>query len=153
MDASFVYDRTIYFHDTDAAGVVYFANGLTLCHEAYEASLAAAGVNLRSFFRNEAIAVPITHAAIDFWQPMQCGDRIKINLSPQIVSEDTFVIDYQLYFADQTDQKDFELDTLNSKKISKPIATAITRHTCIDVATRRRCGLTSELLKWIKPKS
>ncbi|MDX2255953.1 MAG: thioesterase family protein [Pseudanabaenaceae cyanobacterium bins.39] len=150
MDALFVYERTIYFQDTDAAGVVYFANGLTFCHEAYEASLAAAGVNLRSFFRNGAIAVPITHAAIDFWQPMQCGDRIKISLSPQIVSDDTFAIDYQLYFADQTDQEDTDAKDLKFKKIGKPIATAITRHTCIDVATRRRCGLTSELLAWIK---
>ena len=40
----FVYHRTIRFADTDAAGVVFFPNYLTICHEAYEESLAAAGI-------------------------------------------------------------------------------------------------------------
>ncbi|MBD2021122.1 1,4-dihydroxy-2-naphthoyl-CoA hydrolase, partial [Leptolyngbya sp. FACHB-36] len=44
----FVYSRTVRFSDTDAAGVVYFASALSICHEAYEASLAAVGVDLRS---------------------------------------------------------------------------------------------------------
>ena len=48
--AAFVYTRSIRFHETDAAGVVYFANVLVLCHEAYEASLAAAGIDLGEFF-------------------------------------------------------------------------------------------------------
>ena len=41
----FTYERTIHFADTDAAGVVFFANYLRLCHEAYEEALAAAGGN------------------------------------------------------------------------------------------------------------
>ncbi|MFS8118916.1 MAG: acyl-CoA thioesterase, partial [Microcoleus sp.] len=44
---SFSYTRTVRFQDTDAAGVVYFANVLAMCHEAYEASLAASGINLK----------------------------------------------------------------------------------------------------------
>lgn len=59
---AFIYDRTIHFSETDSAGVVYFANILTLCHEAYEASLVASGIELRSFFSSKEIAVPITHA-------------------------------------------------------------------------------------------
>ena len=47
---AFLYTRTIRFHETDAAGVVYFANLLTLCHEAYEAALAEAGLDVKSFF-------------------------------------------------------------------------------------------------------
>ncbi|MDJ0549913.1 MAG: 1,4-dihydroxy-2-naphthoyl-CoA hydrolase, partial [Microcystis aeruginosa] len=32
------YERLIYLADTDAAGVVYFAHLLSICHEAYEFS-------------------------------------------------------------------------------------------------------------------
>ena len=46
----FEYPRTIRFADTDAAGVVYFAQILSICHEAYEASLQASGIELRQFF-------------------------------------------------------------------------------------------------------
>jgi 1,4-dihydroxy-2-naphthoyl-CoA hydrolase len=57
---AFIYSRTIHFQETDAAGVVYFANLLALCHEAYEASLAEAGVDLRQFFSSGGeVAVPV----------------------------------------------------------------------------------------------
>jgi len=134
MHQTFVYLRTISFRDTDAAGVVYFANGLSLCHEAYEASLAASGINLQSFFKGEAIAVPITKASIDFFKPMFCGDRIAISLTADLINPEEFQIDYQLYFVEG----------------EKAIAKANTKHTCIDVGIRKRCGLSQELLQWLK---
>ncbi|MEI6330631.1 MAG: thioesterase family protein [Pseudanabaena sp. ELA645] len=134
MNKSLVYERTINFRDTDAAGVVYFANGLSLCHEAYEASLAASGINLQSFFKGETIAVPITHASIDFFKPMFCGDRIAIALTTEILSSSEFQINYQLFFVEG----------------DKAIAKAITKHTCIDVATRKRCNLYPALLEWLE---
>ncbi len=137
MTKSFVYDRTIHFQDTDAAGVVYFANGLSICHEAYEASLVASGIDLKNFFRGEAIAVPIIHASIDFFKPMFCGDRITISLKPILLSPESFQIEYELFF----DQDEVE---------KKAIAKAITKHTCIDINTRKRCNLSQELLKWIE---
>jgi 1,4-dihydroxy-2-naphthoyl-CoA hydrolase len=66
----FTYLRTVHFQDTDAAGVVYFANVLAMCHEAYEASLAASGINLKAFFSNPEVAFPIIHASVDFYR--QC---------------------------------------------------------------------------------
>ncbi len=65
----FIYQRVVRFQDTDAAGVVYFANILAICHEAYEASLADSGINLRLFFGGGNIAVPITHSSADFFVP------------------------------------------------------------------------------------
>ena len=134
MHKSLIYQRTINFRDTDAAGVVYFANGLSLCHEAYEASLATAGINLQSFFKGETIAVPITHASIDFFKPMFCGDHIAIALTPELLSSSEFQINYQLFFVEG----------------DKAIAKAVTKHTCIDVATRKRCNLSPTLLEWLE---
>ena len=137
MNKFFAYDRTIRFQDTDAAGVVYFANGLSICHEAYEASLTASGIDLKSFFRGGAIAVPIIHASIDFFKPMFCGDRITIWLEPTLLSPESFQIEYELFFNGDEVEK-------------KAIAKAITKHTCIDTNTRKRCNLSQELLKWIE---
>lgn len=136
MNQAFIYYRTINFHDTDAAGVVYFANGLSLCHEAYEGSLAASGINLKSFFRGDEIAVPIAHASIDFFKPMFCGDRIAISLVKTLLSPESFQIEYQLFFDREGGEK-------------KAIAKALTKHTCIAPRSRKRCNLSEELLKWI----
>jgi 1,4-dihydroxy-2-naphthoyl-CoA hydrolase len=137
MNQPFIYDRTIHFHDTDAAGVVYFANGLSICHEAYEASLAASSIELQSFFRGGAIAVPITHASIDFFKPMFCGDRIAVSLVKTLLSPDSFQIEYQLFFDLESEEK-------------RAIAKALTKHTCIDPNTRKKCNLSYDILKWLQ---
>ena len=89
---SFIYKYTIQFRDTDAAGVVYFTNILSICHVAYEASLIASGIDLKLFVNNPEFAVPITHASADFFKPLYCGDRITIELTPRSIDSCRFEI-------------------------------------------------------------
>ncbi|AFZ14680.1 1,4-dihydroxy-2-naphthoyl-CoA hydrolase [Crinalium epipsammum PCC 9333] len=130
---SFTYTRTIYFQDTDAAGVVYFANVLAICHEAYEESLAASSINLKLFFSNQDVAIPIVHASIDFIKPLFCGDKILIHLSPKYLTEHSFEIAYNIILA-QTE---------------KLVATAITKHVCIDKMSRSRKEIPGEIKQWL----
>lgn len=140
----FYYPRQIRFHETDGAGVVYFANVLTLCHEAYEASLGAAGLDLAEFFSPRGGAVPVVHGAVDFFRPMHCGDRITIALTPvpcpkanKPLSE--FVIDYRL----------LQGTIAKADDPAELIAQAQTRHCCISAETRRRQALSHELQAWL----
>ncbi len=130
----FTHHRTVRFQDTDAAGVVYFANVLAMCHEAYEASLAASGMNLQLFFTNPALAIPITHARVDFRRPMFCGDALLIHLTPQQISENQFEIAYQILAASPEGQN---------------LAKAITRHVCIEPSTRTKIQLPASILQWL----
>ncbi len=132
---SFSYTRTVRFQDTDAAGVVYFANVLAMCHEAYEASLAASGINLKAFFRNPEVAFPIIHASVDFYRPLFAGDRLTIQLTPQQVTGDEFEIAYQVF---------------SSEVAGKSAAKALTKHVCIDAVTRNRKQLSEELMQWLR---
>src|SRR4028118_1740717 len=95
----FTYTRTVHFQDTDAAGVVYFANVLAMCHEAYEASLATSGISLKSFFNDPTVAIPIVHASVDFLRPLFCGDQLLIQVIPKSITDSKFEIDYQLFVA------------------------------------------------------
>ncbi len=128
----FTYNRIIRFHDTDAAGVVYFANVLSICHEAYEASLAASGINLKDFFTNTSVGFPIVHANVDFLRPMFCGDNLAISLIPQKLSVDKFEITYEVT----------NIDVL--------VAKAVTRHVCIDVSSRSKQELPDEMSEWLE---
>ncbi|NEQ53380.1 MAG: acyl-CoA thioesterase [Leptolyngbya sp. SIO3F4] len=130
---AFTHRRIIRFHETDAAGVVYFANILTLCHEAYEAALSVAGINIRVFFGGGTLAVPVVHASVDFRRPLHCGEEVAISLIPKSLDGTTFEISYSLSNAEQ-----------------KTVATALTRHVCIDSASRQRHLLSSELARWIQ---
>jgi 1,4-dihydroxy-2-naphthoyl-CoA hydrolase len=143
---SFRFEYTIQFRDTDAAGVVYFANILSICHVAYEASLIESGIDLKSFVNNPEFAVPITHAAADFFRPLYCGDRITIELTPRLSNLSRVEIDYQLEAATMLTSIDhcgFEIDyQLGS-------ATAITKHVVIDPSTRKRKELPIILTNWL----
>lgn len=130
----YTYHRTVHFSDTDAAGVVYFANILSICHEAYEASLAASGIDLRAFFSNSASAIPITHASVDFLRPMFCGDALLIHLTSQQLSENKFEITYQIVAA-------------SSEEL---LAKAITKHICINPMTRTKTLLPEAIIQWLK---
>lgn len=127
----YVFEHQVWFHETDGAGVVYFANELVMCHAAYEASLEAAGLNMGTFFRAETLAYPIVHTSMDYRRPLRCGDRVTIHLAPTRLDDSSFEIQYQLTLKDTA------------------VAQAITRHVCIEVASRRRSPLPPEMEQWL----
>ena len=130
---TFTYTRTIRFQDTDAAGVVYFASVLSICHEAYEESLAASGVNIQAFFSRSPVAIPIVHASADFFRPMLCGDKILIDLTPKYMGNDYFEVTYKMVDAGD-----------------REIATVLTEHVCIDPETKKRQQLPNEIVQWFQ---
>lgn len=116
----FSYQRIIKFADTDAAGVVYFANLLSICHEAYEEYLSTSlELDLSKFFQDKLTAIPIIHAQIDFAQPLFCGDQISVLVSAQLVNDKMFEIGYEI------------------NKGIVTVANALTRHMCINPQTRK----------------
>jgi 1,4-dihydroxy-2-naphthoyl-CoA hydrolase len=130
---SFSYEYTIQFRDTDAAGVVYFASIISICHVAYEASLTAANIDLKLLVNNPDFAVPIAHVSADFFKPLYCGDRVVIQLTPSSIDSCRFEIKYLL-----------------SSPESLIIATIITKHVIISPQTRRRQELPASLSKWLR---
>lgn len=129
----FNYTRTVRFQDTDAAGVVYFANVLAMCHEAYEESLATSGINLQSFFSDSSVAIPIVHASVDFMRPMYCGNKLRIQLTPSLINDTTFEVNYQI-FHDRSEEV---------------LAKAITKHVCIDPVIRKRKEIPEAIGQWL----
>ena len=140
----FSYSRTIRFHETDGAGVVYFATVLSLCHEAYEASLEAAGVEMREFFSPVGIVVPVVHASVDFFRPLHCGDRLSISLQPALLSEESFEIHYKISQAQSEEQ------AAEAARPPRPWVRALTRHVCIQVDPRQRQPLPPSLRQRLK---
>ena len=142
------YSRVVRFGETDAGGVVYFAELLGFCHEAYEDGLAVAGVDVRAFFsgkgtdltkRKYAVAVPIVHVQADFYRPMFCGDRITISLTPKLLTPDSFEVAYKVFGSGES--------------ATDRVAEALTRHVAIRTDNRRRCPLPDYLTNWIAAQS
>ncbi|KST67085.1 acyl-CoA thioesterase [Mastigocoleus testarum] len=127
----FSYSYIVRFRDTDAAGVVYFANILNICHEAYESSLAASDIDIKEFFTKPIVAFPIVHADVDFFRPIFCGDILIIKMIAKKLGNDKFEINYEI----------FAQNMLASK--------ANTKHVCIDASTRKRTDLPGYIISWL----
>lgn len=141
---SFVYQRTVRFQDTDAAGVVYFANVMSMCHEAYEASLAASGIDLHNFFCYPKLAIPITHVSIDFLSPMFCGDQQKIYVTPKQLKSSEFEIEYEVFLVEMPSSAQ-EVPQVNEICTAR----AFSKHVCIDSAARTRTDIPLEVMRWL----
>ncbi len=130
----FNYDRTVHFSDTDAAGVVFFANYLTICHEAYEESLSALGIDLKTFFADYGVVVPVAKSEADYRRPLSCGDKLRVSVQPALLSDYSYEIR-------------FEITRLGTP--AKSAARIRTEHVCIDSATRTRKALPGPLSAWV----
>jgi 1,4-dihydroxy-2-naphthoyl-CoA hydrolase len=135
---AFTYRRTIRFADTDAAGVVFFPNYFAICHEAYEESLAVAGIELQSFFGEHAVVVPVSKSQADYLRPLTCGDKISVTLTPTLLGPDSYAIS-------------FELRRLGPPE--KLAARLRTEHVCISSSSRERHALPEDIAAWITAHS
>ena len=130
----YTYQRTIHFADTDAAGVVFFPNFLAICHEAYEESLSAAGIELNTFFGAHDVLVPVAGCTAEYLRPLACGDRISVVLTPRPAGADGYAIDYEI------------------RRLGPPeklAARVRTEHVCISARTRERQALPAPLAAWL----
>jgi 1,4-dihydroxy-2-naphthoyl-CoA hydrolase len=130
----FTYTRTVHFADTDAAGVVFFANYLAICHEAYEESLSASGIDLKTFFSDNGVVVPIAKSETEYLRPLSCGGKLEVSVNAKALSENSYEIR-------------FEITKLGPN--GKCAARARTEHVCIDSKTRARKALPAPLADWV----
>jgi 1,4-dihydroxy-2-naphthoyl-CoA hydrolase len=127
------YSRTIHFPDTDAAGVVFFANYLVICHEAYEEALAAAGLDVATFFAANGIVVPIARSSAEYLRPLRVGDKLRISVLPELLSENSFALSFELFRLGPPE---------------KLAARVRTEHICTSRQLRERVPLPPALAAW-----
>lgn len=98
-EGPFTHGFQVRLHDTDAAGVLFFAHLLRHAHDAYESLMAAAGFPLQGLIQ-DGIALPIVHTMADFQAPIRQGDRIQVEVSLDEVRRRSFSLNYRFLDAE-----------------------------------------------------
>jgi acyl-CoA thioester hydrolase len=70
----------VYYEDTDAAGVVYYANYLKFMERARTEWLAAIGFPLAEFERAYGVVFVVHRCEIDFRQPARLNDALMVSV-------------------------------------------------------------------------
>ena len=128
--------RRVRFGDCDSANVIHFHNLLKWSHEAWEESMDKYGIPINEIFPDgiyhEKSALPIVNCEARFFGPINFGDLLSIQISPQKINNHLFQVK-NIFFKD-----------------SIKVAESIIVHCSINPNTRLKTNLSEHLEKWIE---
>ena len=78
--AAFTHPVRVYYEDTDAAGVVYYANYLKFMERARTEWLAARGASVAELAGHGSIVFVVTRAEVEFRAPARLGDLLAVGV-------------------------------------------------------------------------
>lgn len=124
----FVYKTQIRLHNTDAAGILFFAHQFSIVHDAYELLLEKLGFSFPTMLAKKPYFLPIVHAESDYKAPVFVGDKITVRIRLGHIGGSSFSFDYTIH---------------NQKNIL--VGTAQTVHVTIDKTKRSKIPLPKEI--------
>lgn len=127
MPASFRFETAVRLHQTDAAGLLFFARQFDIVHDCYESFLEKSGHSFAQIIRTADYLLPIVEASGQYRAALFAGDRLTISMSCERISDHSFILAYEI-------TRD---DTI--------VGSARTVHVCIDAASRTKKGLPQSL--------
>lgn len=86
----------IYYEDTDAAGVVYYANYLRYLERARTELLSGYGINVTEY-HNMGCFFAITHVDIYYKRPAKLGDFIEVTTDVTELKNATITLKHQIF--------------------------------------------------------
>ncbi len=132
----FTLNISIKLHDTDAAGLLFYANQFRLAHDAYEGFMEEIGFGFASIIKDSDFLLPIVHAEADYKAELSVGDRVTVRLTTEKVGDSSFTLAYELLDAE-----------------GKPVGSVKTVHVCLDKVTRKKKALSGDLRSALESNS
>jgi 1,4-dihydroxy-2-naphthoyl-CoA hydrolase len=127
MPNDFTFPYTIGLQDTDAAGVIFSANIISICHHGYEAFLEEIGYGMAILFERRTLSLPVVHIEADMMKPLRPGMKTKILVRVAHLGRTSYRMSYQV------------VDAAGEK-----CATAATVHVCTDPKTNQPLNIPAE---------
>lgn len=84
----------IKLNDTDAVGVVFFANHFRIAHTAFEAFMKSIGCGLDYIIRASDYLLLIVHSEANFKHGLFLGDSLSISLKADSIGQTSFTMSY-----------------------------------------------------------
>ncbi len=69
----------VYYEDTDAAGIVYYANYLKFAERARTELLRLAGINQSALISDQGVAFAVRQCSADFLKPARLDDALEVH--------------------------------------------------------------------------
>lgn len=118
-------------NDTDAAGILYFANQFRMVHEAFETLIESRGLGFSDLMDRYPFLFVIRHAESNYLHPLKVGDALEVSAWVSHMGDTSFTMSYDL------------------KKGSQLVGTSKTVHVTIDKKHGKKISLPEELRQFL----
>ena len=125
----FISYNKVRMHDTDMAGLLYFARQFRFAHDALEDFTESQGLNFNQVFHQEKFIFVIVHCESDYYAPLFISDELEIHLTVEQIGNSSFTILYHIL----------------KKKDQTLVGLVKTVHVCLDSQSRKKIEIPSHL--------
>jgi 1,4-dihydroxy-2-naphthoyl-CoA hydrolase len=126
----FISYNKVRMHDTDMAGILYFAKQFRYVHDALEDLVEKEGLSFDYLFNNSSFVFVIVHAEADYLAPVKVGEILEVHVEVENLGNTSFTMGYKIFKTDNV-----------------LMGTAKTVHVCLDAKTRTKISMPDELRK------
>ncbi|MFC5480783.1 tol-pal system-associated acyl-CoA thioesterase [Massilia suwonensis] len=100
MPAPFTWTVRVYYEDTDAGGIVFYANYLKFFERARTEWLRAAGVDQQALLEREGAGFVVKSAHLDYHAPARLDDQITLTLTVEKLGRASVQFAQKAYLGD-----------------------------------------------------
>ena len=120
MNKKFKYNTKVYYEDTDAAGIVYYANYLKFLERARSEAIYSIGLTNKKLLSDHGTIIIVKSCNIDYKKPAKFEDSLEIISKIKTISKSSFTMDQIIKRKDEIiSESEIVLVTVNAK--GKPI--------------------------------
>lgn len=126
----FISRNKVRMHDTDMAGILYFARQFRFAHDALEDFIESRGLTFQQLFKREKFVFVIVHCEADYFASLAVGEDLEIQLMVEKLGTTSFTLNYKIY-----------------NRHKKLVGTVKTVHVCLDSHTRTKIPIPEHFRK------
>jgi len=96
MHKEFKYNTKVYYEDTDAGGIVYYANYLKFLERARSEAIYSMGLTNKKLLKDNGTIIIVKSCKIDYKKPAKFEDSLEIISKIKTISKSSFTMDQMI---------------------------------------------------------
>lgn len=140
MSSNFSWNIRVYFEDTDAGGVVFYANYLKFFERARTEWLRAAGIGQQLMTETHGVVFVVKSTAVDYHAPAKLDNELKLTVVVEKMGRASVQFVQQAWRITKNEHGDTE----------ELLATGRIKVGCVDLGSFRPCEIPKNVLDSIK---
>ena len=120
MSKEFKYNTKVYYEDTDAAGIVYYANYLKFLERARSEAIYSMGLTNKKLLNDNGTIIIVKSCKIEYKKPAKFEDSLEIISKIKAIGKSSFTMDQMIKRKEEViSESEIVLVTVNAE--GKPI--------------------------------